>query len=42
MFVSAHPAIEAGIRAPLMLQVMLELDAKAIASVSSVKHIIVE
>jgi RNA polymerase sigma-70 factor (ECF subfamily) len=32
MFVCAHPAIEAGIRAPLMLQVVLGLDAKAIAS----------
>ena len=30
MFVCAHPAIEAGIRAPLMLQVVLGLDAKAI------------
>lgn len=32
MFVCAHPAIEAGIRAPLMLQVVLGLDAKVIAS----------
>src|SRR6266851_5612212 len=32
MFVCAHPVIEAGIRAPLMLQVVLGLDAKAIAS----------
>ena len=32
MFVCAHPAIEAGIRAPLILQVVLGLDAKAIAS----------
>jgi len=32
MFACAHPAIEAGIRAPLILQVMLGLDAKAIAS----------
>lgn len=32
MFVCAHPAIEAGVRAPLMLQVVLGLDAKAIAS----------
>jgi RNA polymerase sigma-70 factor (ECF subfamily) len=32
MFVCAHPAIEAGIRAPLMLQTVLGLDAKAIAS----------
>jgi predicted RNA polymerase sigma factor len=32
MFASAHPAIEAGIRAPLILQVVLGLDAKAIAS----------
>src|SRR5713101_4970502 len=32
MFVCAHPAIEARIRAPLMLQVVLGLDAKAIAS----------
>src|SRR5258708_10366686 len=32
MFVCAHPAIEVGIRAPLMLQVVLGLDAKAIAS----------
>jgi predicted RNA polymerase sigma factor len=32
MFVCAHPAIEGGIRAPLMLQVVLGLDAKAIAS----------
>ena len=32
MFVCAHPAIEEGIRAPLMLQVVLGLDAKTIAS----------
>ena len=32
MFVCAHPAIEAGIRAPLILQVVLGLDAKKIAS----------
>ena len=32
MFACAHPAIEAGIRAPLMLQAVLGLDAKAIAS----------
>jgi RNA polymerase sigma-70 factor (ECF subfamily) len=32
MFVCAHPAIEVGIRAPLMLQVVLGLDAKRIAS----------
>ena len=32
MFVCAHPAIDAGIRAPLMLQVVLGLDAKRIAS----------
>jgi len=32
MFVCAHPAIDEGIRAPLMLQVVLGLDAKAIAS----------
>jgi predicted RNA polymerase sigma factor len=32
MFVCAHPAIEAGIRAPLILQVVLGLDAAAIAS----------
>ena len=32
MFVCAHPAIDASIRAPLMLQVVLGLDAKAIAS----------
>jgi predicted RNA polymerase sigma factor len=32
MFVCAHPAIEAGIRAPLILQVVLGLDAKTIAS----------
>jgi RNA polymerase sigma-70 factor (ECF subfamily) len=32
LFASAHPAIEASIRAPLMLQVVLGLDAKAIAS----------
>ena len=32
MFVCAHPAIDAGIRAPLILQAVLGLDAKAIAS----------
>jgi RNA polymerase sigma-70 factor (ECF subfamily) len=32
MFVCAHPAIDAGIRAPLMLQAVLGLDAKTIAS----------
>src|SRR5258706_1342724 len=32
MFVCAHPAIEAGIRAPLILQVLLGLDAATIAS----------
>ena len=32
MFACAHPAIEVGIRAPLMLQVVLGLDAKMIAS----------
>jgi predicted RNA polymerase sigma factor len=32
MFACAHPAIEAGIRAPLMLQVVVGLDAKVIAS----------
>ena len=32
MFACAHPAIEAGVRAPLMLQVVLGLDAKVIAS----------
>src|SRR6266851_5267862 len=32
MFTCAHPAIEAGIRAPLMLQVVVGLDAKRIAS----------
>ena len=32
MFACAHPAIEAGIRAPLMLQVLLGLDAAMIAS----------
>jgi RNA polymerase sigma-70 factor (ECF subfamily) len=32
MFVCAHPAIDAGIRAPLILQVVLGLDAKSIAS----------
>ena len=32
MFVCAHPAIEAAVRAPLMLQVVLGLDAKTIAS----------
>jgi predicted RNA polymerase sigma factor len=32
MFACAHPAIEANIRAPLILQVVLGLDAKTIAS----------
>jgi RNA polymerase sigma-70 factor (ECF subfamily) len=32
LFICAHPAIDVGIRAPLMLQVVLGLDAKAIAS----------
>jgi len=32
MFACAHPAIDAAIRAPLMLQVVLGLDAKTIAS----------
>ncbi len=32
MFVCAHPAIEAGIRAPLILQAVLGLDAATIAS----------
>jgi RNA polymerase sigma-70 factor (ECF subfamily) len=32
MFVCSHPAIDAAIRAPLILQVILGLDAKAIAS----------
>jgi RNA polymerase sigma-70 factor (ECF subfamily) len=32
MFACAHPAIEAGIRAPLMLQAVLGLDAKRIGS----------
>ena len=32
MFACAHPAIDAGIRSPLTLQVVLGLDAKAIAS----------
>jgi predicted RNA polymerase sigma factor len=32
MFACAHPAIEAGVRAPLILQVVLGLDAKRIAS----------
>jgi predicted RNA polymerase sigma factor len=32
MFACAHPAIDAGIRAPLILQVILGLDAAAIAS----------
>ena len=32
LFACAHPAIEVGIRSPLMLQVVLGLDAKAIAS----------
>jgi RNA polymerase sigma-70 factor (ECF subfamily) len=32
MFACAHPAIEAGVRAPLMLQVVVGLDAKMLAS----------
>jgi RNA polymerase sigma-70 factor (ECF subfamily) len=32
MFTCAHPAIEKGVRAPLMLQVVVGLDAKTIAS----------
>ena len=32
MFTCAHPAIEQGVRAPLMLQVVVGLDAKTIAS----------
>jgi predicted RNA polymerase sigma factor len=32
MFACAHPSIEAGVRAPLILQVVLGLDAKTIAS----------
>jgi RNA polymerase sigma-70 factor (ECF subfamily) len=32
MFACAHPAIEAGVRAPLMLRVVVGLDAKMIAS----------
>ena len=32
MFACAHPAIESGVRAPLMLQVVVGLDAKTIAS----------
>jgi RNA polymerase sigma-70 factor (ECF subfamily) len=32
MFACAHPAVEAGVRAPLMLQVVVGLDAKMIAS----------
>ena len=32
MFTCAHPAIEAAVRAPLILQVVLGLDAKTIAS----------
>jgi RNA polymerase sigma-70 factor (ECF subfamily) len=32
MFACAHPAIDAGVRAPLMLQAVLGLDAKTIAS----------
>jgi predicted RNA polymerase sigma factor len=32
MFACAHPAIDAGIRAPLMLQVVLGIDARTIAS----------
>jgi RNA polymerase sigma-70 factor, ECF subfamily len=32
MFACAHPAIDAGVRAPLMLQVVVGLDAKTIAA----------
>jgi predicted RNA polymerase sigma factor len=32
LFACAHPAIDAGVRAPLMLQVVVGLDAKTIAS----------
>lgn len=32
LFTCAHPAIDAGVRAPLMLQVVLGLDAKTIAA----------
>src|SRR5262249_54693631 len=32
MFACAHPALDAGIRAPLMLQTVMGLDAKRIAS----------
>ena len=32
LFACAHPAIDAGVRAPLMLQAVLGLDAKAIAA----------
>jgi RNA polymerase sigma-70 factor, ECF subfamily len=32
MFACAHPAVEAGVRSPLILQVVLGLDAKRIAS----------
>src|SRR4029453_18167175 len=32
MFACAHPAIETGVRAPLMLQVVVGLDARMIAS----------
>jgi predicted RNA polymerase sigma factor len=32
MLACSHPAIDAGIRAPLILQVVLGLDAKMIAS----------
>ena len=32
MFACAHPAIDVGVRAPLMLQVLLGLDAKTIAA----------
>ncbi len=32
LFACAHPSIEAGIRAPLMLQIVMGLDAKRIAS----------
>ena len=35
MLVCAHPAIDAGIRAPLILQTVLGLDAKTIASAFS-------
>ncbi|MEL6201944.1 MAG: DUF6596 domain-containing protein [Pseudomonadota bacterium] len=38
MFVCAHPAIDAGIHTPLMLQTVLGLDAQAIAQAFLVPH----